>query len=134
MASSALSHHRSKGVLLQLWAASFLSLGFISLSGKLGEVETGNLKEPLWQACPVKPASFPHSTALKLCVPTPPLHVWAFLLLEDCAPVTPPGAAGEKPARARATMAAEPASGPRWRVLGQAEMSVYVTPTFSLIV
>lgn len=40
MASSALSHHRSKDVLLQLWAASFLSPAFISLSGKLGEVET----------------------------------------------------------------------------------------------
>lgn len=44
------------------------------------------------------------------------------------APVAPPAAAGEKPARAPASMAARPASGWRWRALGQVEMPVDVTP------
>lgn len=44
------------------------------------------------------------------------------------APVAPPAATGEKPARAPASMAALPASGWRWRVLGQVEMPMGVTP------
>lgn len=43
-----------------------LSQACICLPGKLEEVEMSNLKEPLWQGCPAKPASFPHSTSLKL--------------------------------------------------------------------